>query len=119
MEISNGIQKGVNKMDKQDNGVNTFALAAMSSLLAMPNAMFDEPRERKMKEKWENEKEEEGSETTTTMTTNEQREEREHQSKERKASAQLLLLKAYKEAAGNIKNAKFQRLYQKMAKEVR
>jgi len=56
LEVSNGLQKSMNMVDKQDNGMNSFALASISSLLAMPNSMFDEPKERKMKEEWEEER---------------------------------------------------------------
>ena len=101
----------MNLADRQDNGVNSFALAAVSSLLSMPNSMFDEPRERKMKEKWENEGEGRG----------EGRENEEEVKERREEFAKDMFRQigfAYADAGEDLKNAKVQRLYKKLANEV-
>ena len=45
LEISNGIQSGMNAKDRQDSGMNSFALAAIASALGSPHSLLDEPNQ--------------------------------------------------------------------------
>ncbi|GMI02957.1 hypothetical protein TrLO_g8764 [Triparma laevis f. longispina] len=45
LEMSTGIQEGMNMKDQQENGMNSFALAAISSALGSPGALLDEPEQ--------------------------------------------------------------------------
>ena len=45
LEVSSGIQSGLNMAEKTNGGdVNSFALAAIASAIASPSALFDEPK---------------------------------------------------------------------------
>ena len=55
LEISNGIQSGMNAKDRQDSGMNSFALAAIASALGSPHSLLDEPNQGGGEEKVETE----------------------------------------------------------------